>query len=306
MIKSVLITGANAGLGKECARQLGTQPETTKVYLGCRNPERAEAAKLELEETTGRKVFEIIIVDVSSPDSVRAAVEAIPEPIDALVMNAGGMGGTDPGQLTESGAIQLFATNLLGHTILLEELLAAKKLTQVALFAGTEAARGIPTMRMKRPTLETSSVDDFVSICDGTFFPQPVEAMVAYGPVKYMSAMCMAAIARKHPEIRVITVSPGGTDGTEVMNDLPPLTKFFFTHVGLRILPLLGMMHDLDVGAKRYVDALNDKAYTTGAFYGSAENLLTGPMIDQATIFEDLNNEAFQDNAYEAVHRFIS
>ena len=153
MIKRVLITGANAGLGKECARQLGTQPETTKVYLGCRNPERAEAAKLELEETTGRKVFEIIIVDVSSPDSVRAAVEAIPEPIDALVMNAGGMGGTDPGQLTESGAIQLFATNLLGHTILLEELLAVAPEYEVledrATWIRSEVFRGFSSLPIR-------------------------------------------------------------------------------------------------------------------------------------------------------------
>ncbi len=66
MIKSVLITGANAGLGKECAKQLALQDGTEKIYLACRNEERAQAAKLELEESTGKSVFEIVLMHVSN------------------------------------------------------------------------------------------------------------------------------------------------------------------------------------------------------------------------------------------------
>ena len=39
--KTVLITGANAGIGKEVARQLASRPEIARVYLACRNAERA-------------------------------------------------------------------------------------------------------------------------------------------------------------------------------------------------------------------------------------------------------------------------
>jgi NAD(P)-dependent dehydrogenase (short-subunit alcohol dehydrogenase family) len=35
--KTALITGANAGIGKEVARQLALRPEMRRIYLACRN-----------------------------------------------------------------------------------------------------------------------------------------------------------------------------------------------------------------------------------------------------------------------------
>src|ERR1700753_2492713 len=100
MNESILITGANAGLGKETARQLALRPETKKVILFCRNQARAEAAKRDLEEKTGKRSFEIIIGDVTDANSVRKAVEKIKEPVDAVVLNAGGVIGKTASQLT--------------------------------------------------------------------------------------------------------------------------------------------------------------------------------------------------------------
>ena len=52
--KTVLITGANAGIGKDVARQLALRPEIARIYLACRNRDRATTAKAELEAETGR------------------------------------------------------------------------------------------------------------------------------------------------------------------------------------------------------------------------------------------------------------
>jgi hypothetical protein len=53
--KTVLITGANAGIGKDVARQLARRDDVGRIYLACRNPDRAQAAQAELEAATGRK-----------------------------------------------------------------------------------------------------------------------------------------------------------------------------------------------------------------------------------------------------------
>jgi short-subunit dehydrogenase len=62
MNKSILITGANGGLGKESARQLALIKGTERIYLACRNLDKAQEAKKSLEKSTGKKIFEIVIM----------------------------------------------------------------------------------------------------------------------------------------------------------------------------------------------------------------------------------------------------
>ena len=71
-------------------------------------------------------------------------------------------------------------------------------------------------------------------------------------------------------------------------------------------MPTLGFAHKLDVGAKRLVDGVTDPTLSSGMFYASAANTLKGPLVNQADIFPDLANPSFQDNANEAIHRFIT
>ena len=70
-------------------------------------------------------------------------------------------------------------------------------------------------------------------------------------------------------------------------------------------MPRLGISHELDVGSKRLVDGVTDPTLSSGVFYASAAGKLKGPMVDQADIFPDVANTAYQDHANEAIHRFI-
>ncbi|MEM7037266.1 MAG: short-chain dehydrogenase, partial [Bacteroidota bacterium] len=220
--------------------------------------------------------------------------------------NAGGIGGKQPEKHTKDGVTMITATNLLGHVVLVDELLKVNKLKKVALFAASESARGIRRMGLKRPQLKSSSVEEFVSIFDGSAFGKNFDPMKVYGIVKYGGIMWMSAMARKNPEIRFISMSPGGTRGTQGFDDLPFFKRIFFKHIAMPIfLPLLGMSHSLQKGAKRFVDGISDTSLKTGVFYGSKAGVLTGPVIDQSSIFEDLSNERFQDNAAAAIYRFI-
>jgi NAD(P)-dependent dehydrogenase (short-subunit alcohol dehydrogenase family) len=301
--KTVLITGANAGIGKDVARQLALRPEMGRIYLACRNQDRATTAKAELEAATGRSIFDIILMDVADLGSVRAGLAAINGSLDALVMNAGGIGGKTPMDLTADGTTYVFASNVLGHAVLLEGLLAEDRLGEVAVFAGSESARGVPKMRMKRPSFDSTSADELATVIDGSYFAgSKTDRALAYGQVKYIGALWMAYLARQHPDRRFITMSPGNTSGTDGPNGLALPLRLAARYV----MPALGISHKLEVGARRLVDGVTDPTLSSGVFYASAANTLTGPLVDQADIFPDLANSSFQDHANEAIHRFIT
>ena len=301
--KTVLITGANAGIGKDVARQLALRPEIARIYLACRNQDRATAAKAELEAATGRHIFDIILMDVADLGSVRAGLAAINGSLDALVMNAGVIGDKKLMNLTADGVTTLFATNVLGHAVLLEGLLTEDRLGEVAVFVGSEAARGIPKIRMKRPSFASTSADELATVIDGSYFDgKKFEPSLAFSQVKYIGALWMAYLARQYPHLRLITVSPGNTTGTQAPDGL----KLPLRIAAKYVMPHLGIAHNLDVGSKRLVDGVTDPTLSSGVFYASAANTITGPLVNQADIFPDLANPSFQDHANEAIHRFIT
>lgn len=303
MNKTIMITGANAGIGKEAARQLAMLKDTEKIYLACRSKAKAIAAMKDLETETGKQIFKIVEMDVSDIQSVRDSISSI-EPIDALIMNAGGNGSKTPKKITRDGVTQIFATNSLGHMVLLDGLLKTNRLQKVALYAGSEAARGIPMMGIKRPNLKTSSVEEFASICDGTYFNKHTPVTDLYALVKYTTAMCLMATARKYPNIRIITMSPGGTIGTEIATESPIVIKAIWKMM-VPIMYSLGLMHKVGVAAKRYVDGISNESYKSGVFYASKNRMPVGDVVDQSVFMKELKNIIFQDNAYKAIHRFI-
>jgi NAD(P)-dependent dehydrogenase (short-subunit alcohol dehydrogenase family) len=300
--KTVLITGANVGIGKDVARQLALRPEMARIYLACRNQERARTAKAELEAKTGRRIFDIVLMDVADLGSVRAGVAGIDGSVDALVMNAGVIGPQSIA-LTADGVTTVFATNVLGHVVLLEGLLAEDRLAEVAVLAGSEAARGLPKLGMKRPSFVSTSADELATVIDGSYFPEgKADFNLAFGQAKYIGALWMAYLARQYPGRRFITVSPGATTGTQAPNDL----KLPLRVAAKYVMPALRVSHKLEVGAKRLVDGVTDPTLSSGVFYASAANSLKGPLVNQADIFPDLANPSFQNNADEAIHRFLT
>jgi NAD(P)-dependent dehydrogenase (short-subunit alcohol dehydrogenase family) len=306
--KSVLITGANTGLGKELARQLALREDFDTIYLACRNPAKADVAQRDLTTVTGRSIFELVIMDMSRLDSVRAAIPSINRPLDAVVMNAGGTGGPNPMALTADGVTEIFAANVLGHVVLLDGLLTQGSLREVAVLTGSEAARGVPKLRIPRPAFANRSADEFATVIDGSFFgDRRPSQMLAYAQVKYLGALWMATLAGQHTDLRFITMSPGNTAGTEALRDLPQAVRILAQRVLMPyVAPAFGLAHRLEDGGRRLVSAVTDPSLRSGVFYGSAANTITGPVIDQAEIMPELGDPAVQNHAVEAIYRFIT
>src|ERR1700744_6282509 len=103
----------------------------------------------------------------------------------------------------------------------------------------------------------------------------------------------MSDLARRY--IRLRSVSPGGTQGTEAANALPGGMRFFYNRIYMPVLaPMFGLVHPLATGAKRIVDGLVNQSMLSGHFYGAKANTLTGPLIDQSEIYPGLGDANVQ------------
>jgi protochlorophyllide reductase len=124
-----LITGANSGLGLETARALAMRGAT--VLMACRSPERAEAARRQLEQELAQAAHGStaggllpLALDLADLTSVTRAAEAVAERwgrLDLLINNAGVM--APPRTLSAQGFELQLAVNHLGHFALTQQLL---------------------------------------------------------------------------------------------------------------------------------------------------------------------------------------
>lgn len=91
--KTVIVTGANTGLGKEAARHFARLGAST-VILAVRSLSKGEAAKSDIEATTGcgPDVIQVWSLDMCSYDSVRDFVSRVEKElprVDIMIENAG-------------------------------------------------------------------------------------------------------------------------------------------------------------------------------------------------------------------------
>lgn len=115
------------------------------------------------------------------------------------------------------------------------------------------------------------------------------------GAVKYLGAVWMSALAREYPEIRLLTISPGGTRGTDAYDSMPTLMGVFAKLIFQPFLsPLLGLEHSLETGSRRIADGLFDPSLRSGHFYASSEKVLTGPIFDQNEIFKNFGIQPYR------------
>ncbi|PSK94043.1 SDR family oxidoreductase [Taibaiella chishuiensis] len=114
--KTALITGANKGIGLETARQLALQGYYS--YLGCRDKERAEAAKAGLQ-AAGIDNVDYLLFDVTDAASLAAAAQELERragSLDILVNNAGisGIMPQPSSTVSMDNMRQVFETNFFG------------------------------------------------------------------------------------------------------------------------------------------------------------------------------------------------
>ena len=189
MVTTILITGANKGIGFEAARQLAAAGHT--VYLGSRDLERGQAAA----RTIGARPVQL---DVTDDASVQAAADTIAADggLDVLVNNAGiapewrTEGVVGAGELTADLMAETFETNVFGTVRVLHAFLPLLL---------RSAAPVVVNVSSRLASLAVVSAPDAA-------YPG-----VAYPASKTAVNMLTVQYAKAFPRIRINAVEPGFT-----------------------------------------------------------------------------------------------
>jgi NAD(P)-dependent dehydrogenase (short-subunit alcohol dehydrogenase family) len=114
-MKTIIVTGANAGIGKACSMQLAQLGH--RVIMACRNQQRGEAARQEIISQTGNLEVVLKIVDLSSLASLKKFVAEVAkeyDQIDVLINNGADFDISRRKKIvTEDGLESQFATNVV-------------------------------------------------------------------------------------------------------------------------------------------------------------------------------------------------
>ena len=209
MKKTVIITGANSGLGFQTALKIARHSQDFEIILACRNIEKAHRAMEQIIQKTGHPYVSVLQLDTSSLASVRQFVKEYKrkhnKPIYALLCNAGIGGTNDKSQLSEDGFDIIFATNHLGHFLLTNLLLP---------FMDKEGKILVTASDMHNPPLEKGQTFDWL----GTeALAHPNEAMKAnrlrYSYSKLCNVYFVYELARRltaqGSHIKVNAFNPG-------------------------------------------------------------------------------------------------
>ncbi|WPK24252.1 hypothetical protein PUMCH_001519 [Australozyma saopauloensis] len=126
--KTVLITGASAGIGKATALELAAAANgKLKLVLSARRTDKLEELRQELEQTYPDISVLTQQLDVSDLSAIKPFVANIPEEfrdIDILVNNAGkALGREEVGEIATKDIREMFDTNVLALITLTQEIL---------------------------------------------------------------------------------------------------------------------------------------------------------------------------------------
>jgi retinol dehydrogenase-12 len=188
--RTVVVTGANTGIGKATA--LGLAREGWRVYVASRSAAKGEAAVASIKAAAGSSEVFFLALDLADLESVRSCAEgflARGEPLHVLLNNAG-VGGARG--LTKQGFELMFGVNHLGHFLLTQLLLdrltssAPARVVTVASDAHYQA-RGIDWEALRRPARGITGLGEYAvsKLCNVLFSQELARRTAGTGVTTY-------------------------------------------------------------------------------------------------------------------------
>jgi NAD(P)-dependent dehydrogenase (short-subunit alcohol dehydrogenase family) len=266
-MESIIITGANSGIGYECAWHLASMAPNQQVILACRNTQAGNEALRKIKAQTGHGHLVCLALDLGDWQSIRdfaAAFSTLPEVRIAALINNAGLQKVGKISYTKDGLEETFGVNHLGPLYL--TLLLLPYLSEHARITFTASGTHDPKQKTGMPAPKFQSARLLA-------FPEnSTDTALSIGQQRYTtSKLCnvltVYELQRRlaHTHIHVNAFDPGLVPGTGLAKNYPPVLKFLFNNV----FKVMRLLHPNVHTAKKSGMRLANLAY--GAAYQNAK-----------------------------------
>ena len=254
--KTVLITGANSGIGRAIATELARRG--ARIVMSSRSEKRGRKAQKEIVRRSGNDRVELLIADLSTRDGIRGlsdAFQAGNERLDVLINNAAIL--TNSRRTTPEGYEMQFFVNHVAYFMLTNLLI--------------DTIRATPSARIVNivSTAHSNGTIDF----DDLQFEQNYKGWSAYANSKLANIVFTYELARRLEGTGVTAncVHPGVIhtnllrNYSTVLNVLFHALRFFFK------TPKQGAVTAVHVASSPDVDGVTGKYFRDCAPMGTSE-----------------------------------
>jgi NAD(P)-dependent dehydrogenase (short-subunit alcohol dehydrogenase family) len=256
--RTVLITGANTGVGFEAAVKF-VQCGVEKLIFGVRTIQKGEDARAQIEERTGRKgvieVWQLDMLDYESVQAFAARADKELERLDIAVLNAGVVMGSH--QLSKYGWEKTLQINTLSTTLLamllLPKLKASKTADYTPVLEIVSSQQHYVVLQLSSEAMDEQGKGPLKTYSQ----PDHFDSQISYGVSKLFLEYTHTHLSRQvlnpstgKPEVIIVSVCPGATKSS-LARDLNGvlLKAAFWVYSAL-------LQRPTEVGARTYISGV--------------------------------------------------